>query len=99
MIKKVKNTVPWTHIINDLNGKEIIGRFYEKESQKTNQKEFRIEKVIKKKEASYMSNRKDMIIHLIVGLISKTLHKMSQYFPKPCRSFGGNINVKADLSN
>ena len=24
---------------------------------------------------------------------------MSQYFPKPFRSFGGNINVKADLSN
>ena len=25
--------------------------------------------------------------------------KMSQYFPKPFRSFGGNINVKVDLSN
>ena len=37
-IEKVKNTIPWTHIINDLNGKEIIGRFYEKELQKTNQK-------------------------------------------------------------
>ena len=24
---------------------------------------------------------------------------MSQYFPKPFRSFGGNINVKRDLSN
>ena len=24
---------------------------------------------------------------------------MSQYFPKPCRSFGANINVKVDLSN
>ena len=49
VIKKVKNTVPWTYIINDLNGEEIIGRFYEKELQKTNQKEFRIEKVIRKK--------------------------------------------------
>ena len=46
-----------------------------------------------------MSNRKDMTIYLIVGLILKTMYKMSQYFPKPCRSFGGNINVKADLSN
>ena len=45
--KKVKNTVPWTYIINDLNGKEITGTFYEKELQKTNQQEFRIEKVIK----------------------------------------------------
>ena len=48
-MKKVKNTVPWTYVINDLNGKEIIGTFYEKELQKTNQKEFRKEKVIKKK--------------------------------------------------
>ena len=36
-------------VINDLNGEEIIGTFYEKELQKTNQQEFRIEKVIKRK--------------------------------------------------
>ena len=42
VVKKVKNTVPWTHIISDLNGKEIVGSFHEKELQKTNQKEFRI---------------------------------------------------------
>ena len=47
--KKIKNTVPWTYVISDLNGEEIVGRFYEKERQKTNQKEFRIEKVIKRK--------------------------------------------------
>ena len=35
--------------INDQNGDEIIGTFYEKELQKTNQQEFRIEKVIKRK--------------------------------------------------
>ena len=49
VIKKVKNTVPWTYVINDLNGEEIIGTFYEKELQKPNQEEFRIEKVIKRK--------------------------------------------------
>ena len=49
MIKKVRNIVPWTYVINDLNGDEIIGTFYEKELKKTNQREFRIEKVIKKK--------------------------------------------------
>ena len=37
------------HVINDLNGEEIIGTFYEKELQKIDQQEFRIEKVIKKK--------------------------------------------------
>ena len=29
IIKKIKNTVPWTYVLNDLNGKEIIGAFYE----------------------------------------------------------------------
>ena len=37
------------HVISDLNGEEIVGSFYEKELQKTNQKEFRLEKVIKRK--------------------------------------------------
>ena len=35
VINKIKNTVPWTYAINDLNGEEIIGGFYEKELQKT----------------------------------------------------------------
>ena len=41
VIKKVKNTVPWTYVINDLNNEEIIGSFYEKE--------FRMEKILKRK--------------------------------------------------
>ena len=49
IIKKIKNTLPWTYIFNDLNGEKIIGTFYENELQKTKQNEFRIEKVIKKK--------------------------------------------------
>ena len=49
MIKKVKNTVPRTYVISDLKDEEIVGRFHEKESQKSNQKEFRVEKVIEKK--------------------------------------------------
>ena len=39
VIKKVKNTVPWTYVINSLNGEEVIGTFYEKELQKTNQQD------------------------------------------------------------
>ena len=35
--KKIKNTVPWTYVINDLNGEEFIGTFYEKELQKIDQ--------------------------------------------------------------
>ena len=53
-----------------------------------------------------MSNGKVMIVHLIGGLIKKRLCiiplivriKMSQCFPKPYESFGGDINVKVDLS-
>ena len=47
VVSRIKNTVPWIFVINDLNGEEIIETFYEKELQRTNQEEFRIEKVIK----------------------------------------------------
>ena len=40
-----------------------------------------------------------MIIRSIVGLIKKTLYKMSQYFPNPYEPFGGDINITVDLSN
>ena len=49
VINKIKNTVPWTYAISDLNGEKITGSFYEKELQKTSQKEFRTQKVLKKK--------------------------------------------------
>ena len=29
VVSKIKNTVPWTYFINDLNGEEIMGTFYE----------------------------------------------------------------------
>ena len=45
--KKVKNTVPWTYVISDLKGEEIVEMFYEKNYK--NQKEFKVEKVIKTK--------------------------------------------------
>ena len=44
MIKKVKNTVPWTYVINDLNGEEIVETFYEKELQETSLKELELKK-------------------------------------------------------
>ena len=47
--RKQKNTAPWTYVIEDLNGEKIVGTFYEKQLQKTNQKHFGIEKVIKRK--------------------------------------------------
>ena len=67
--------------------------------QKTDQKEFRIEKVLKKKGDKLYVKWKGYVILLIVGLIKKTLYKMSQYFPELYESFAGNINVRVDLSN
>ena len=73
VISKIKRTVFSAEIL------------YEKELQKTNQDEFRIERVIKSK--------------VIVGLIEKTLNKTSQYFPEPCSHFRRNVKVELDLSN
>ena len=48
VVSKIKDTVPWTYVISDLNGEKIAGSFYEKELQKTSQEKFRI-KVLKRK--------------------------------------------------
>ena len=49
VIIKIKNTVPWSYAISNLNGEEITGSFYEKELEKTDQNKFRIEKALKRK--------------------------------------------------
>ena len=49
VIKKFKNTVPWAYVISDLNGEEIVRTFSKKQLQRTNQKEFIVEEVIKRK--------------------------------------------------
>ena len=49
VISKVKNTIVWTCVISDLICEEIDGTFYKKELQKTNEREFKIEKIIKRK--------------------------------------------------
>ena len=38
MIEIIKNTVSWTYVLNDLNGEEIIGTFYEKNCKKQKKK-------------------------------------------------------------
>ena len=58
VIKK-KNIVPWTCLISDLKGEKIVGTFYKKEMQKANQKEFRVEKVIKQKDDKLYVKWKD----------------------------------------
>ena len=46
VVSKVKNTLPLTYVISDLNGEKITGSFYERELQKSSQEKFRIEKVL-----------------------------------------------------
>ena len=75
VISKIKNTVSWTRVINDLNGKEITGRFCKKNCKRlikmnVEQKMYLTEKVI-----NCMSNGKDIVIVLIVGLIKNNLYK------------------------
>ena len=99
VIGKIKNTTTSSYVINDLNGEEIVGTFYEKELQKTNQKEFRIEKVIKRKGDKVYGKWKSYDSFGLLELKKNALYKMSQYFPKPYESSGRDINVKVDLSN
>ena len=47
-IKEIRETDPITYKLEDLQGEEIKGTFYEPELQKTEQQVFRIEKIIKK---------------------------------------------------
>ena len=49
VVSNIKNTVAWTYVINDLSNEEIAENFCKKELQKTSEKEFRIEKVLKRK--------------------------------------------------
>ena len=72
---------------------------YAKELQKTNQEEVRIEKCIKRKRDTSMSNERAMIILLIAGLMKKALCKISKYFAKPYNHFDENVKVELDLSN
>ena len=100
------------YVINGLNGEEITGSFYEKELQKTSQKEFRIKKVLKRKGDKLYVKWKGHDNSFNSWIDKKRSHtclkdssckeriKMSQYFPKPLNShFGDSIKVKTDLSN
>ena len=105
VIKKLKNTAPWTYVFNDFNGEEIIGTFYEKEKevQKTNQKGLIIEKVIKRKADklyfkwkgydnsfnSWIDKKRFSVILLIII----SLYKRSHYFSKPYEPFVEDTNV------
>ena len=76
-MSKIESTVPWTYVISDLNGEEIVRTFYEKELQTTNEEKFRIEKVITRKGSIMQLYAKqrgyDNCFLFIVGLIKKDI--------------------------
>ena len=78
MIKKIKNTV-----ISDFKGKETVETFCEKELQKTNQKEFRVEKATKRKGDKPNVKWKGYDSSFNSWINKKDIVKMSKYFPEP----------------
>ena len=76
VVSKIKNTVPWTYVIKDLNGEEIIGTFYEKNYRRLIKKNLGSKKWLGEKEVRHMSNGKVMIIRLIVTLIKKIYYNL-----------------------
>ena len=67
--------------------------------QKIDQQEFRIEEVIRKKGDKLCLKWKGYDSLFNSWIDKKDLVYMNQYFPKPYEPFGGDINVKVDLSN
>ena len=66
--------------------------------QKTNPKEFRIENVIKKKGNKIYVRCKGYDNSFNSWIYKNYLKEMNQYFPEPSEPFGGDINVKVNLS-
>ena len=94
--------------------KKLLEHFMKKNCKKTNQEKFRIEKLIMKKGdklcvkwkgydnsfSSWIDKKDAKNNNESIKIVDKNdLIKISQYFPKPYEPFGGDINVKVDLSN
>ena len=98
MIRKVKNIVPWTYVMQDLNGEEDFRAYYEEELHKTNQTKLRAEKVIKRKGHKFYESGKLMIVSLIAGQI-KRYNINESIFPKPYERSHRNVKDELDLPN
>ena len=75
--------MPWTCIISDLNEQEIVRTFFQKELQKTNQKQFRIEKVIQRKGNKLYIKWKGYNSLFNSYIDKKGIVFISEYFPDP----------------
>ena len=84
----------WTCIISDLNEQEIVRTFSQKELQKTNQKKFRIEKVIQRKGNKLYIKWKGYNSLFNSYIDKKDIVFISEYFPDPKFLWG---KAKAEL--
>ena len=75
--------------------KKLLEVFITKNCKRLVKKNLEKKKYLKEKVINYMSNGKDIIIHLIVGLIKKTLYNNESVLS----NLGDSIMVKIDLSN
>ena len=83
---------------SDLKCEEVVGTFYEKELQKRNQKEFRDEKLVKRKGDKLYVKWKGYDSSFNSWIDKKDIVQMSEYFPEP-KSSGGKMKAELDLSN
>ena len=97
-LKELQKAVPWTYVINDLDEEEIDGTFYEKRLQKSNQKEFRVEKVIKIKDGKLYVKQKGYDNLLNSWIDKKETVCLSKYFPEE-KSSRQRMKVELDLPN
>ena len=101
--RALKNKKEYVHnacmyAISDINGEQIVGTFYEKDFQKTNEKDFRVEKVIKSEGNKLDLKWKDHISSFDSSIDKENIVQMSEYFAKP-NSFRGKLKVVLSLSN
>ena len=80
IVNEIKNTVPWPYTISDLNGEPLLEYFMKKNCKRLIKNHLKYKKYLKEKVISCMLNGNGMIIHLIVGLIKKTLYKNESIF-------------------
>ena len=82
----------------DFVSEKIVGTFYKKELQKTSQKEFRVEKVIKRKDDKLYVKWKGFYSSFNSWIDKEDIIKMREFFPEP-KSFREKVKIKLDLSN
>ena len=80
---------------------QLLEVFMKKNSKKQIKKNSKKKNLIKRKGNKLYVKWKRYEINSFNSWIDekKACLKMSQYFPKTFRNFGGNVNVKVDLSN